>query len=211
MQDELFDKSKEKIKVIKGGAFSIEKQINYRYPELGVKGFLQKYYVEEKLSPDEICKVVGFGSQKAWINMAHKYGFARTRSEAQRLKWSTDRGKRHLEKLKPHLELVTGHGIRESLSPRLRWEILEKYEFTCQKCGRMPPEVVIEVEHIKPVRDKGLTDSSNLTILCDECNIGKYQSEKHRKLERAKKIENAREIYKKRLLETYNYKVDGKE
>lgn len=54
-----------------------------------------------------------------------------------------------------------------------RFEFLKKFNFTCQYCGRTPPEVKFHIDHIFP-RSKGGTDEeSNLTLACDDCNIGK--------------------------------------
>ena len=54
-----------------------------------------------------------------------------------------------------------------------RFDILNKYGFACVYCGRKPPEVVLQLEHIHP-RSKGGTDNQeNLAPACFECNIGK--------------------------------------
>ncbi len=62
---------------------------------------------------------------------------------------------------------------RENIPPKLRFEILEKYSHTCQYCGKKPPEVILEVDHIIPISKGGLTQADNLTISCRDCNIGK--------------------------------------
>jgi len=62
---------------------------------------------------------------------------------------------------------------------KLRFEILERDNFTCQYCGRNPKEhnVVLHVDHIKP-RSKGGEDTKgNLVTACEECNIGKGDKE----------------------------------
>ena len=76
----------------------------------------------------------------------------------------------------------TGVEIRDSKSynltelgipPKKRWRILEKYQFTCQYCGRKPPEVIIEIDHILPLSKGGSNDESNLIVACKTCNSGK--------------------------------------
>ena len=56
---------------------------------------------------------------------------------------------------------------------KLRFEILERDNFTCQYCGRKAPEVKLHIDHILSVKNGGLTIKENLITACDECNIGK--------------------------------------
>jgi len=60
-----------------------------------------------------------------------------------------------------------------SLSPRTRFEVFKRDEFTCRYCGRTTPEVVLEVDHIIPRCEGGSNDPINLTTACWECNRGK--------------------------------------
>lgn len=55
----------------------------------------------------------------------------------------------------------------------LRFEILLRDKFTCQYCGRKPPEVVLQVDHIHPVARGGQNTHENLTTACRDCNSGK--------------------------------------
>ena len=66
---------------------------------------------------------------------------------------------------------------REYISPKIRFDILKRDKKTCQYCGREAPEVILEVDHIKPVSKGGTDDSSNLTTSCRDCNRGKTNSE----------------------------------
>ena len=54
-----------------------------------------------------------------------------------------------------------------------RFNLLKKFNFTCQYCGRKAPEVKLEIDHIKPRAKGGLDDIDNLTVACRECNMGK--------------------------------------
>ena len=56
---------------------------------------------------------------------------------------------------------------------KLRFEILAKYNFTCQYCGRKAPEVILEIDHKYPKSKGGLSKIENYTVACKECNIGK--------------------------------------
>lgn len=62
---------------------------------------------------------------------------------------------------------------REPIPPKLRYEILERDSHTCQYCGRKPPEVILEIDHIVPVSKGGVTEKFNLFTSCRDCNIGK--------------------------------------
>lgn len=60
-----------------------------------------------------------------------------------------------------------------SLSRRKRFSVFRRDNFTCLYCGRTPPAVVLEVDHVHP-RSKGGDDSlPNLATSCFDCNRGK--------------------------------------
>ncbi|MBU2534502.1 MAG: HNH endonuclease [Alphaproteobacteria bacterium] len=60
-----------------------------------------------------------------------------------------------------------------TIKPKLRFRILKRDNFTCQYCGRKAPDVVLHVDHIKPITQNGSNDLRNLITACAECNIGK--------------------------------------
>ena len=66
-----------------------------------------------------------------------------------------------------------GKFLKEGKRLRLRFEILRKYNFTCQYCGRKSPEVILEVDHKFPKSKGGLNKIENYIVACRECNIGK--------------------------------------
>ena len=63
--------------------------------------------------------------------------------------------------------------MREPISTRLRFMILERDHFTCQYCGATSRDTKLEVDHINPVYFGGKNDESNLITACKQCNIGK--------------------------------------
>src|SRR6266571_7019425 len=63
--------------------------------------------------------------------------------------------------------------LRNGIRPKLRYTILKRDYFTCQKCGRRPPQVTLEVDHITPLSLGGTNNEKNLTTLCTWCNRGK--------------------------------------
>ena len=66
---------------------------------------------------------------------------------------------------------------RKGLTKKQRFEIFKRDGFTCQYCGRRPPEVVLVVDHINPVANGGDNDPLNLTTSCYECNAGKGKTQ----------------------------------
>lgn len=62
---------------------------------------------------------------------------------------------------------------RKPLSKKIRFEVFKRDKFTCQYCGRMAPDVILEVDHIKPVAEGGNNGMINLITSCRDCNRGK--------------------------------------
>ena len=58
---------------------------------------------------------------------------------------------------------------------QIRFRVLVRDGFTCQYCGRKPPEIILEVDHIIPKVHPSKTDDSedNLITACRDCNLGK--------------------------------------
>ena len=62
---------------------------------------------------------------------------------------------------------------REPISKKIRFEIFKRDSFTCQYCGKKAPDVVLEIDHIKPVASGGDNSLLNLVTSCYDCNHGK--------------------------------------
>lgn len=58
-----------------------------------------------------------------------------------------------------------------AVSKRLRFEILRRDGFKCRYCHAA--EVLLAVDHIKPIALGGSDHPSNLVASCDDCNTGK--------------------------------------
>jgi 5-methylcytosine-specific restriction endonuclease McrA len=83
-----------------------------------------------------------------------------------------------LTQIGPPTQSIRSTSVRQKferipLTNRQRFEILKRDGFTCQYCGRKPPEVILEVDHIFPVDKGGTNDPSNLIASCYDCNRGK--------------------------------------
>lgn len=66
---------------------------------------------------------------------------------------------------------------RKNISKRARFEVLKRDAFTCQYCGKMPPDVTLHIDHIKPVSKGGSNGMLNLVTSCVDCNLGKSNIE----------------------------------
>jgi HNH endonuclease len=67
---------------------------------------------------------------------------------------------------------------RQAMSPRLRFNILKRDNFTCVYCGRKAKDdVTLHVDHIHPVSKGGTDTEDNLVTACEDCNLGKSDTE----------------------------------
>ena len=66
-------------------------------------------------------------------------------------------------------------GKRKAIGKKLRFEVFKRDKFSCQYCGSTPDSdgVVLNIDHIKPVKDGGDNNILNLITSCWDCNIGK--------------------------------------
>lgn len=87
---------------------------------------------------------------------------------------------------------------RKNITKKVRFEIFKRDSFTCQYCGRMAPDVVLEVDHINPVANGGDNDIMNLITSCAECNRGKGAKKLTDKQEIVVQQEQLKELNKKR-------------
>ena len=63
---------------------------------------------------------------------------------------------------------------RFSISTKLRYQVLQRDNSTCQRCGKTIKDgITLEVDHKIPVDWGGTNDLDNLWTLCNKCNGGK--------------------------------------
>ncbi len=62
---------------------------------------------------------------------------------------------------------------RKAISKKARFEIFKRDGFVCQYCGAHPPNAILHVDHIVPVKEGGGNEDTNLVTACDHCNLGK--------------------------------------
>mgnify|MGYP002566474222 FL=1 len=69
---------------------------------------------------------------------------------------------------------ITKQQERQIMNNDIRYNVLKRDNFTCQKCGATVLDgIKLEVDHIIPVSKGGKTNMSNLQTLCNRCNKGK--------------------------------------
>jgi hypothetical protein len=62
---------------------------------------------------------------------------------------------------------------RKPISKKLRFEVFKRDSFTCQYCGKKAPDVLLVIDHIRPISNGGTNDILNLITACQGCNSGK--------------------------------------
>ena len=63
---------------------------------------------------------------------------------------------------------------RAPISSKLRFEIFQRDDFTCQYCNRTKDDgIKLEIDHIVPIENGGKDDYDNLITSCTTCNNGK--------------------------------------
>lgn len=63
--------------------------------------------------------------------------------------------------------------VRVPIPKSVRFEVFKRDDFSCQYCGRHPPDVTLEVDHIIAVANGGTNAAENLLSACFDCNRGK--------------------------------------
>lgn len=62
---------------------------------------------------------------------------------------------------------------RKGFSKRQRFEVFKRDLFTCQYCGRKPPQVILETDHVVALANGGADHETNMVTACADCNRGK--------------------------------------
>lgn len=88
----------------------------------------------------------------------------------------------------------------------VRFKIFERDNFTCQYCGRKPPEVILHCDHIHPVSKGGDDAEINLITSCRDCNLGKKAKilKNPKRVDVKQEIENLEEA-EKQIKEYYKH------
>lgn len=65
---------------------------------------------------------------------------------------------------------------RRPLKPNERFRVFERDGFACRYCGQAAPNVILHVDHRRPVSKGGNNHADNLYTACSSCNAGKAGS-----------------------------------
>ena len=115
---------------------------------------------------------------------------------------------------------MTHPSKRKNISKKIRFEIFKRDKFTCQYCGQESPDVVLNVDHINPVKNGGDNNITNLITSCFDCNNGKRArllSDGHVVKKQMKSLNELQERrnqidmiakWKEDLLDNDNYEID---
>lgn len=87
---------------------------------------------------------------------------------------------------------------RKNISKTMRFEVFKRDGFTCQYCGRHAPDVLLEIDHIKPVADGGDNSILNLITSCRDCNRGKGKRKLTESVEVGKQFNQLKELEERR-------------
>ncbi len=60
-----------------------------------------------------------------------------------------------------------------AITKKIRFEVFKRDGFQCIYCGKTPPTVTLEVDHVNPKAKGGSDDINNLITACFDCNRGK--------------------------------------
>jgi hypothetical protein len=60
-----------------------------------------------------------------------------------------------------------------AVGAKLRYEVLQRDNFTCRYCGAFAPIAVLVVDHVVPRKHGGPDKATNLVTACQDCNSGK--------------------------------------
>jgi hypothetical protein len=88
---------------------------------------------------------------------------------------------------------------RRAVRLSVRFDVFKRDSFTCSYCGRRPPTVVLEVDHIVPVASGGGNEPENLTTACRDCNGGKGAKHLNAEMRPAVAADRAEEIQERAL------------
>lgn len=62
---------------------------------------------------------------------------------------------------------------RRGISKKVRFEVFKRDGFKCAYCGAASPSVLLQIDHIEPIKLGGKNSMLNLVTACAGCNAGK--------------------------------------
>lgn len=74
-----------------------------------------------------------------------------------------------------NIDSVESQKLKKSPNPKLRMRVLKRDRYRCRICGRSPDnysDIELQLHHIRPFSQFGLTEEENLITLCHTCHKG---------------------------------------
>jgi 5-methylcytosine-specific restriction endonuclease McrA len=148
---------------------------------IGIEGGREREYSPKELidNLEKVWKELGYPPSKRQIS---RLGLKISERPYIRI-WGSVRNacvcieKYHSGKIsKDRLMSGDKNNCRITIPLTIRWKVLKRDNYRCQRCGQSPttnPKVELEIDHILPVSRGGTNDISNLQTLCKRCNQGK--------------------------------------
>lgn len=141
---------------------------------------IKDLYLKKNLASTEISerllKDTGISiTPRSIQSQLRSLGVTRTFSEAFNL--AIKKGRKSYEHLR---RTIKSRDMRKGITPKLRYQVLQRDKFRCVLCGKDAKEEHLEIDHIKPVVYGGTNDFDNLRTLCSECNKGKMLAEERK-------------------------------
>lgn len=117
-----------------------------------------------------------FSADKEWVNKLRLANdgmaqFKYTVEKRTRLKWDVE----NISKLYNRVIQASEKHYRQQITYEELLRLLINTPLKCAnaKCGKMPPEVVLHIDHIFPAAKGGNSKFENLRYLCANCNLTK--------------------------------------
>lgn len=109
-----------------------------------------------------------------WSKVKEKYNAIRREKYRTDNEYRKHEIARHLKWLSENFNWKLKYAKEKKVSClKLRFIIFTRDKFTCTYCGRKPPEVSLQIDHIHPKSKGGQNTEINFTTSCKECNLGK--------------------------------------
>lgn len=97
------------------------------------------------------------------------------KKKAQVIKWRTENRDKVRHNNKARKTLLRSHRVSGKHYTSKEWEILKLfYAYTCLRCFRKEPTIILTADHVLPLSKGGSTDIGNIQPLCTSCNSKKH-------------------------------------
>lgn len=132
----------------------------------------EKKETHSSIKIDPVCRGCGIGF-KNYNSKANAKGFCKRKCASFFFRKKDSQKKKY--KSNYHYEKVPDSFYFSREWRELRYKALKIHGRKCLVCGAQPPEVILHVDHIKPMSKypQLRLKLDNLQILCEDCNIGK--------------------------------------